>query len=147
MRLRTEEIALYLIAFYLILTIVFSMNIFGSYFPGQRWNSTTNSLETYTADASTSIFGNQQDWNDTMAKYGYGNDTSLDASAIVDPLKIVAMLQYYITFFIDVFTLPMLNDILVPFIGVMWTNAIRFMMMLSLSLLIVRVVSGRLRWD
>jgi hypothetical protein len=142
-----EDMVLYLISFYLITSIIFSMGIFNTVLPNQRWNSTTSSLETYAPDPSPSIFGDMQDFNATLAQYGQGNNSAIDANNILNPVGVVFMLQTYLGFIVAVITSSMLAQVLTPFIGVQFAALISFVLNLMLLLVGIRVLSGRLRWN
>jgi len=123
------------------------MGIFNQFYPNQRWNSTTNSLETYIQDPSPSIFSTSDEFNDTIAQYGLNNQTAADPNAIVNPLGIVYMLQYYVSFLVAVLTSSMLSQVLTPFIGAQFAGVIAFILNLSMVLVFIRILTGRLRWS
>jgi hypothetical protein len=147
MKILIEDAVIFLMCFYLVTSVVFAADIFNTTFPNQRWNSTTNSLEVYDPPYTPSMFGDMTTFNDTLAQYGLNNQTAGGAMNLLNPIGVVAMLQYYIGFITAVITSGLLHQVLVPFIGEGFASIISFMLNLSFVIVSIRIISGRLRWN
>ena len=143
-RIVIEDAVLFILVFYVISSVIFSMPIFDSMFPGQRYNSTSMSMEPY--DRTTaSILGDTSEVNDTMAKYN--NLTIIDPNAMINPLAIVQMVGAYVGMLTGAVSSTMLFYILKLFMGEQLARIITFILNLMIFIVCVRVLTGRIRWD
>src|SRR4030042_185061 len=147
-RLVVEEAVLYIMAFYLICSVVFSVSggIFNTYLPGQRYNSTTASFETADTSPSPSIWGNDFEVNNTLGKYNNSFDKA-NPGAMLDPTAIMSSVGFYIGFLYDMISSTMLYAVLNPFIGAQWARVITFVLNIMVVIVGIRVITGRIRWD
>lgn len=143
-RIVIEDAVLFILMFYVICSVVFIMPIFDSLTPGQRYNSTTSSFESYTRD-TTSILGDTTETSVMMAQYS--NLTVIDAGSMVNPLAIVDMVRAYIGMFITVISSSMLYYILKLFMGSALARIVTFTLNLMVFIVSLRILSGRIRWD
>lgn len=144
-RLIIEDAVLFLLAFYLLSSLIFGVGLFNSYLPNQRYNSTTSSFEAYTP-TTTSIFGDTYEMNSTLAKYE--NSTALaDPGAMLNPLGVVELVRTYIALFVDIISSTMLYSILKMFMGAALAHVITFILNIMVFLVAVRVITGRTRFE
>ena len=120
------------------------MPIFDSLTPGQRYNSSTSSFESYTKSTS-SILGNSSETQDFVDTYN--NLSIVNAGAMINPLDVVAMVGAYVQLLISVVSSTMLFYILSMFMGDALAHIITFTLNLMIFIVGVRVITGRIRWD
>jgi hypothetical protein len=143
-----EDFLLYMISFYVIVSVLFSANIFGSFFPGQKYNTTTSSFEAVPANVSyaPSFFGDTTEINQTLAPFQNGSSLA-DPSALIDPLKLVSLVGAYLSLIASIIGGTILFYVLSPFIGAQWATIITTIVNIMFILVAIRVLSGRLRWS
>lgn len=146
-RLIMEDAIFYLLSFYLVSSIIFGLGLFNTYLPNQCYNSSTYSLEPCDTTPSPSIWGNTNDFNASLEKYGQNATSFAEPGALLDPAKLVGLIGFYITFVFDMLSNTMLSYVLTAFIGAKWAHALTFAINLICVITILRVISGRLRWD
>lgn len=150
MKILIEDAVLFLLCINILSGIVFSADIFNTTFHDQRWNSTTNSMETYVKPYTPSIFGNTNYFNESLSRYGTNNQTNATNPANllgVSGIGVVNMLGYYLGFLTSVLSSPMLGFMLTPFVGAEFANVIGFILNVAFLIVAIRVISGRLRWS
>jgi len=145
-RIVIEEAVLYIMAFYLVCSVIFAVGIFDTFLPGQRYNSTTMSFEAYTKTPSPSIWGNDYELNETLEKYNNTFDKA-NPGAMLDPTAIVSSVGFYLGFLYDMISSTLLYAVLTPFIGAAWASKITFVLNLMVVIVGIRVITGRIRWD
>lgn len=147
-RLIIEEAVFYIMAFYLVCSVVFSLSggIFNTYLPNQRYNSTTNSFDVIDTTPAPSIWGNSFEMNNTLGKYN-NSFNQANPGAMVDPTAIVSSVGFYLGFLYDMISSTMLYAVLNPFIGAQWARVITFVLNIMVVIVGIRVITGRIRWD
>ena len=144
-RIVIEDAVLYLLSFYLLSSILFSgFGLLESYTPGQRYNSTTMSMEYYSSPHS-SIFGDNYDMNATLNKYN--NLTVVDPGAMLAPIAVVYLVSAYLGLLIDIVSSTMLYYVLKLFMGAALAHVITFILNVMIFIVGIRVITGRIRWD
>jgi len=143
-RIVIEDAVLFILMFYIISSAIFAMPIFDSLTPGQRYNSSTSSFESYTKSTS-SILGNSSETQDFVDTYN--NLSIVNAGAMINPLDVVAMVGAYVQLLISVVSSTMLFYILSMFMGDALAHIITFTLNLMIFIVGVRVITGRIRWD
>jgi len=133
-------------AFYIVSSVIFSVGIFNTFLPGQRYNTTTNSFEAWDTTPDPSIFGNAEEYNATMGQYENISSTA-DPGAMLDPTKVMNMIGFYIGFLYSMISSTMLYYVLTPFIGAAWASKLTFVLNIMMVIVGIRVITGRIRWD
>jgi hypothetical protein len=148
-RLVGEEAILYLMAFYLVSSIIFTAGIFNTYLPGQCYNSSSYSLEPCDTTPSPNMWGMGEEHQAMMEKYNLSGNASgmANPAGMLDPTKLVGMVGFYVGFMFDMLTSTYLTFILTAFVGTQWAHVIIFCLNICLILIAIRIVSGRIRWD
>jgi hypothetical protein len=143
-RVVIEDMVLFLIALYLLSSIIFAIPIFDSLVPGEKYNTATNSFEPYTRD-TTSMFG---DNSETLELLNSTQNVSIvSSSGLIDPLAIVKLVGAYISLLINTVGSTYLYFILKTFMGSTLATAVTFLLNLMIFVVGLRVLSGRIRWD
>ena len=143
-RIVIEDAVLYIMAFYLVCSVLFSFALLDTYTPGQRYNSTTASFEPYTK-LQTSILGDTTDFNDTMNKYN--NLTVVDPGAMLNPIAVVGLIGAYLGLLVDMISSTMIFYVLKMFMGEPLARIITFILNVMVFIVGIRVITGRIRWD
>jgi len=139
---------MYIMAFYLVSSVIFSMGIFNTFLPGQCYNSSSSSLETCDTTPSTSIWSTTDEWNQTLEKYNMSSASDMaNPGAMLDPTAVFKLVGFYITFLFDIVSSTMLYYVLTPFIGAQWAHVLTFILNLMIIVVAIRVITGRIRWD
>jgi hypothetical protein len=146
-RLIIEEAVMYIMAFYLVSSVIFSAGVFNTYLPGQCYNSTSFSLEPCDTTPAPSIWGNTNDWNETLEKYNQSSTNMANPGAMLDPTAVVKLVGFYVTFLLDIISSTMLYYVLLPFIGAQWAHVLTFVLNIMVVIVSIRVITGRIRWD
>jgi len=145
-RLIIEEAVLYIMAFYLVCSVIFSIGLFDTYLPGQRFNSTTMSFEAHVKTPAPSIWGNAYEMNATLEKYN-NSFSSANPGAMLDPTAVMSSVGFYLGFLYDMISSTMLYVVLTPFIGAAWASKLTFVLNIMIVIVGLRVITGRIRWD
>jgi len=101
-------------------------------------------MEPYTSTHS-SIFGDSYDTNDTFQQYN--NLSLVDPGAMLNPIAVVEVIAKYIGLFTDILSSTMLFYVLKIFIGESLAHVITMILNIMFFLVLVRVISGRIRWE
>jgi hypothetical protein len=148
-RIVIEDVVLYILAVYVISSVIFALAPFSNtYFPGQRYNSTTSSFEAMPENVSyaPSIFGDMTEMNATLAPYQNASELA-NPGAMLDPVAVVRLVGTYLSFIWALISSTMLYYIMVPFIGASWAHIMTFIFNIMMLLVAIRVITGRIRWD
>jgi hypothetical protein len=116
-------------------------------YPNQKWNSSTNSFEYYVKDPSPSIFGNNEQFNETYSQYTANNQSMMDFGSLLNPLALVSQLQYLWSFLMATLNSAFLAQVLKLFIGEKLAVMLSTIFNIALLIVFVKVVSGRLIWE
>jgi hypothetical protein len=142
-RIVIEDAVLYLLSFYLLSSILFSgFGLLESYTPGQRYNSTTMSMETYIS-SHVSIFGDNYD----SVNISDFNASVVNPGAMLNPIDVVMLVGMYLKLLTSIISSTMIYYVLKLFMGSALAHVITFILNVMVFIVGIRVITGRIRWD
>jgi hypothetical protein len=148
-KFRIEDILILTMIFMLVSNVMFSLNIGESFFPGQKYNSTSGKLEgvnsstnsTYSAFTNSSYIADVQN---------FAQPSTDMANGLIDPWKLVGLAGSIIGLLIktiSLFSSGALADLLAVFIGSTWAGFINLIFNVALVYMVSRMIIGRLVWS
>ena len=123
-RIVLEDAVLYILAFHIVCSIFFSVNMFDSYFPGKAWNSTTGTMEAVPAgiNSTPSMFGNtSSQLNESLS---FINSSLADPMAMINPLQMLLLLNAYIKLLMLMISTNYLYIVIALIVGPRWAFAL-----------------------